>query len=310
VLPEATETPFFEASPTATNEPPTVTPIATETPLAQITPQAGDERIADEDDMVQLFVPAGEYLMGASANDPSASPEEMPAHFVTLDPFWIDKFEVTNAQYVAFLNEKGNSLDCFGENCMAVQPDEPNAPIFLIMNGFAVEDELAFHPATYVSWYGAAAYCQSVGRRLPTEAEWEFAARGTDGRIYPWGNLFEKSALNYCDQSCDSAYNDASFNDGFAETAPVGTYPTGVSPFGAMDMGGNVWEWAADWYGADFYNVSRVSNPLGPDSGEHKVLRGGAFGFVREGNWRTTDRGLSAPDFIAPDIGFRCVADE
>ncbi len=297
-----------EIEPTVTEPPvpPTDTPPPTQTPP----PVAGIQRTAEKDGMSQRFVPATDFMMGALDNDLLAYNEEKPAHLVLLDPYWIDEFEVSAAQFARFLNEfDGGADNCNSNSCLATKNEEPTSRIFFSGGEFTVENGFGDHPATFVTWFGAASYCQWAGRRLPTEAEWELAARGEESLIYPWGDDFDPNALNYCDQSCDSDSRDSSIDDGFAQTAPVGSFSSGSSPFGALDMAGNVWEWVEDWFAADYYAASPANNPPGPAAGGgdgSKVLRGGAYGFVRQGNWRTTDRGRVAPDFTAPDIGFRC----
>jgi formylglycine-generating enzyme required for sulfatase activity len=142
-----------------------------------------------------------------------------------------------------------------------------------------------------------------VGGRLPTEAEWEYAARGQEGTLYPWGNTFDGTRLNYCDLSCTNPWRDETIDDGYAESAPVGSYSNGASWCGALDMAGNVWEWVADWVG--YYPASAQANPTGPATGEEKVLRGSSWVYDRE-RVRTSARDFIKPDERDSPIGFRC----
>jgi formylglycine-generating enzyme required for sulfatase activity len=241
------------------------------------------------------YVPAGEFLMGSPDADPRAGSDEMPQHIVYLDAFWIDRTEVTNAQYVRFLNALGaHAGACRGRDCVETQVEDRHSHILREGERYVVEDGFAEHPATEVSWYGARSYCVWAGARLPTEAEWEKAARGTDGWTYSWGDEVP---------DCEKAQ----YGDCGGTTAPVGSRLAGVSPYGALDMAGNVWEWVADWYDPAYYGSSPAQNPPGPDSGVRKVFRGGSWGYPA-GFLRASDRARNRPSYAGFNVGFRCAA--
>ncbi len=170
---------------------------------------------------------------------------EMPMHSVSLDSFWIDRTEVTSGQYQACVRDGV----CEPARCEILEDD---------------------YPVVCVTWSQAAAYCQWAGARLPTEAEWEYSARGPERNRYPWGSDFNGTLLNYCDSSCSLSKRDEEYDDGYAESAPVGSYPQAASWVGALDMAGNVWEMVADWN--DSYSKRDQSNPTGPKTGTRRVV--------------------------------------
>jgi serine/threonine-protein kinase len=232
----------------------------------------GDTWTRPADGMVMVYVPAGEFLMGSSDADGQAWDSEKPQHTVYLDAYWIDRTEVTNIQYRKCVEAGAcREPECWDEDNYA--PDQP---------------------VVCVSWDDAQDYAAWAGGRLPTEAEWEKAARGTDGRIYPWGN----SAPN-----CDKV----NYSDCIGRPAVVGSCLLGASPYGALDMAGNVWEWVADWYDEGYYARSPARNPQGPDSGDYRVVRGGAFDYVAW-NVRCACRVRFNPDLRFRNGGFRLVA--
>jgi len=252
--------------------------------------------------LVFIYIPAGWFTMGSEDSD--AYDDEKPEHRVYLDGYYISKYEVTNAQYCAFLNAYGNSYQ--GHECIDL--DDEDCQIYYSNGRYYVESGYENYPVIEVTWYGAKAFCEYYGWRLPTEAEWEKAARGTDKRKYPWGNRWRCGYCNFADVNTDCEWSDKNCDDGYKYTAPVGSYPHGASPYGCMDMAGNVWEWCNDWYDEDYYENSPDHNPQGPSSGSYRVIRGGSWN--RSASCiRCAARG-GTPSGGWSDVGFRPVRDE
>jgi len=264
-----------------------VTPSPRPTPPAQPPePLAGQESVNPIDDAVMVYIPAGEFIMGSDkSKDNLASDDELPQRNVYLDGYWIYKHEVTVAQYRKFCQDTGQQM--------------PSAP------SWGWQDD---HPIVRVTWSDAGAYCKWASVELPTEAQWEKAARSTDGRIWPWGNEWDASKCN-------------NIVTGPKKTTPVGSYPAGASPYGLMDMAGNLWEWCADWYDKKYYASAPDRNPPGPASGTRRVLRGGSWGNVNPfyfrfavrsvdlpGNFRSAVRDWNYPDGRSSIRGFRCAS--
>lgn len=259
-----------------------------------------------KDSMEMVYIPAGEFLMGSDADkgmtecqklyEPFADEKcrrkwfknEEPEHEVYVDAFWIDKYEVTNTQYQKCVAdgvcELPDRIDSYKRDNYYENPQYNNYPVI------------------HVSWYYAQTYCEWAGRRLPTEAEWEKAARGTEGLIYPWGNTFNGERLNFCDRKCEGDWANSNYDDSYTDTSPVGSYPSGASPYGALDMAGNVWEWVADQYEVYPGGDSSSSITFGRNP---RVLRGGSW--IDEGDvCRAAKRSGNIPNEAYYIIGFRC----
>lgn len=282
--PQASPSPLPTEIPATTTLVPstTATNIPTMTPTPTITPLPAE--IIDDHGVPMVLVPAGPFVMGRK----DRAPNESPAHTVTLGDYYIDQFEATNSSFADFLNVMGNQ---FEGNANWIEVNDPDLHVHLVGDLWQVDEGFANYPMNEVTWYGARAYCLWRGGRLPSEAEWEKAARGTDERTFPWGEEI----------SCDLA----NFAGCVYGAVPVDSYPEGVSPYGAYNMAGNVMEWVADWYSREYYQNSPSDNPTGPDSGDFKIFRGGSF-INAAGNVRTTYRFAKLQVLTYVANGFRC----
>jgi formylglycine-generating enzyme required for sulfatase activity len=270
-------------------------------------PTPGPTQVSERDGMVQVTIPAGTFQMGETTSrglaecqllfepftDETCNQDlfkhEEPVHSVTLDAFWMDRTEVTNAQY---------ALCAAGGAC--TPPEYTGSYSLTSYYGDAAYDD---YPVIFVNSMDAAAYCAWAGRRLPTEAEWEYAARGglADG-LYPWGDTFDGTKANFCDVNCASSYAHPDYDDGFAETAPVGSYA--ANGYGLYDMAGNVWEWVNDWYSSMYYSITPAINPTGPASGDYLVMRGGSW--FNNGHALRVAYRYGFELYLADTVGFRC----
>ena len=292
---------------------PTPEPSATAPDLATLEPTevaALANRTSEKDGMEMIYIPAGEFLMGWGGSDatvdvgPGPYPDFL-VHTIFLDDYWIDNHEVTNGQYQICVAE-GACRPCKQNNIPPQGTD------------YFTEAVYADYPVVNVSWYMARDYCEWTGGRLPTEAEWEKAARGTDGLKYPWGNeKYSEEYANICDVNCPAArkgdISNPNFDDGFAGPAPVGSFPAGASPYGLLDMAGNVWEWtssASELYPYDA-NDGRESQYDIPDGEKwpERILRGGPW---NDGYWyqRSSYRYRAVGVYLNFNMGIRCAYSE
>jgi formylglycine-generating enzyme required for sulfatase activity/Tol biopolymer transport system component len=278
-----------------------------ETILIKTDASLGDTWIRPADGMTMVYVPGGEFQMGSDDDEVDAALEmcqtyyttpcqrawfevEQPVHTVALDGFWLDRTEMTNGQY----------RRCVEAGVCTPPKKRSDSDTREVYYGDSAFDD---YPVVHVTWSQADAYCRWAGGRLPTEAEWEYAARGPEGRRYPWGEEYDGTRLNSCDANCGYEWAEQAFDDGYSDTAQVGSYPSGVSWCGALDMAGNVWEWMADWFGE--YPAERQSNPAGPSSGTGRALRGDAADGTRAVSRAAARHGME-PGRAYEYTGFRC----
>lgn len=306
-----------------------------------------EEIVHEKDESVMLIVPASEFLMGTGEQHPdlpedfstegSLSPrdvlivraapawrhaDERPARRVRLDAFAIDRYEVTNAQYRTFLNAIRETKD-HGRCHPGESAGKDHTPRYWghynpLLEDPAYRKTAPFGPDTFtredrpvvgVDWFDAYAYAAWAGKRLASEAEWERAARGQDGRRWPWGDAWQWRLANGGGEKKGQDIQDTGTEkDGYIYAAPVGSYPKGRSPAGCDDMAGNVAEWCADWYQGDYYASAPEENPSGPGRGTYRVVRGGSSRNAPS-NMRCAVRGYHEPEFKTFTLGFRCAKD-
>lgn len=273
---------------------PIISRALTLVPLPTPTLGVGSVRISPKDGMRMVYVPEGEFRMGSDDHQD----DEKPVHNVYLGAFWIDQYEVTNGMYAKCVEAKicfvpisyyfGTPIFNLNLEIVSYMPDNSK-----FLDQVATDPDFFSQPVTNIFWENANAYCRWVDRRLPTEAEWEKAARGVDRRTYPWGEKVDCTKANF--SSC------------VGNPSRVGSYEAGQSPYGVYDMAGNAMEWVADWYGNTYYQKSPYKNPLGPESGLYRVFRGGSWN-----SQDTASRTANRPGYMAnlpiDFIGFRCAS--
>jgi eukaryotic-like serine/threonine-protein kinase len=269
----------------------------------------GSTMTSEKDGMVMVFVPAGEFTMGSK----DGPVNEQPVHQVTLPDFWIDQTEVTNAMFARFIEETGYETDAQKGGCSYVidpATEQWNCLSDAVWDhpqgGNSSLDGLDAHPVVQVSWNDARAYCQWAGRRLPTEAEWEKAARSDDARTFPWGNdEVSGTLLNLADAAYGMDWSISSLDDGYKFTSPAGQYPQGASPYGALDMAGNVWEWNSSL--SKPYPYDATDGREDASASGMRALRGGSWDDFTI-NVRSMIRFRGGSAFRVAYIGFRCAA--
>lgn len=246
-----------------------------------------EKEVKGKDGAPMVLIPEGSFPMGVPHGDRDGGRDEYPRHDVFVNNFYIDKFELTNGRYLEFVKAANHRV-----------PQNPKNATRNLWQGDTITESLTDRPVVNVDWADANAYCQWAGKRLPTEAEWEKAAKGTADRRFPWGNVEPTNKhLNFNQQWI-----------GEKTLMPVGSYELGKSPFGVYDMAGNVWEWVNDWYDAKYYEKSPAKNPTGPESGTKRVLRGS--GWQNETpTVRIFTRVDSDPTIRNESTGFRCAMD-
>ena len=252
--------------------------------LGQGEPKELAKEIVGKDGAPMILIPEGPFLMGVPKWARDGGRDEYPNHEVFLHEYYLDKYEVTNGRYLEFIRQTGHR-----------PPKHAMDPTKNLWQDGLMPESIVNLPVVNVDWFDARAYCEWAGKRLPSEAEWEKAGKGTDDRRFPWGNV-------------EPTHKHLNFNQkwrGESTLVPVGIYEAGKSPYGLYDMAGNVWEWVADWYDMEYYGHSPHTNPLGPDSGTRRVLRSSGWQ-VETPQVRVFTRVAADPLNRDHSTGFRC----
>lgn len=279
-----------------------------------------------------VYVPGGRFLMGTDDKDGFPSDGEGPIREVTLSPFYMDECTVTNAEFQSFVADTGYVTEAEGfgwsfvfyqflspETAKNVTQQVQQTPWWVVVEGASwkhpegpdstIDDRLD-HPVIHISWNDAQAYCDWIGKRLPTEAEWEFAARGgLEQKKYPWGDELNPGGVHKCNIWQGSFPKSNTVEDGYAGTAPAKSFP--ANGYGFYNIAGNVWEWCSDWFGTTVHRQENQKNPQGPKTGDTRVMRGGSYlcHHTYCNRYRVAARTANTPDSSTGNIGFRCVAD-
>lgn len=306
----------------------TPSPVKTSTPIKPTEIPAGATAINPTNGLTVVYIPKGTFTMGSDKNYNLRRGFCLtPQHKVTLDAYWIDQTEVPISAFRKFVEATAYTTDAekngnagwiwnYKMNDWNKVDSPDSGPNWMRpLSGREIPTGIDDHPVTQVSWYDAKAYCEWAGGRLPTEAEWERAARGDkDTRIYPWGNSkVNDTLLNFGEKSFKCRFCDFRQEDGYQYTAPVGSFPKGASPFGVLDMAGNAFEWVQDSYdGQSCYPTGHVTNPTPPEGGKERIMRGGSYAEYDGLYWklRVDNRWSRLPGSSFADVGIRCAYDE